>query len=172
MTTKRHPMTGDVPTPWAVRTGGSTGLVGSFGYTRNRGVRFHKGVDFLADVWAPVYAAHEGRIERDGFERDTQGKAVNDGYGSRVVLRSAGVETRYGHLVHQVYAAGMVVCAGELIGHVGRTGNVHTRTGSIPTHLHFEVRVYTGTKFEAVNPEWWLDNTGERLGVRREDLNV
>lgn len=166
---KRHPMTGaDGEGTWPLRAGGTTGWIGSFGYSRNSGQTPHWGVDFLADIWQPVFAAHDGGLVRDGFQTNRAGREVNKGYGSRVSLRDAKrVETRYAHLVHQVYRSGMLVKAGEIIGYVGRTGNVDH---DCPTHLHFEVRVYSIEKQEylPVNPIWWMTGEGLEHGMTQK----
>ncbi len=168
---KRHPMTGELPDDartWPIREGGSTGFIGRFGYTRNGGNKPHWGVDFLGDVWRPVHAAHAGTIHRAGFERGGAGRQVNRGYGSRIWLRAKdAVETRYAHLLSQIYLEGMEVEQGELIGFVGRTGNV----GDGPTHVHFEVREFNAEArtYDAVNPVWWLHGIdyGTREGIAR-----
>ncbi len=164
--TKIHPMTGyPVPSiPWVIRMGGSTGYIGKFGYTRNGGQKMHKGVDWLADPLTVIYAAHKGEVLRAGFEQDNQGIQRNMGYGSRIVLQGdQGIETRYGHLLLQVYQSGMEVREGEVLGLLGRTGNVGPlHEGKVETHLHFEVR-WNG---EPVNPEWWLHgNEYEKFGA-------
>ncbi len=166
---KAHPMTGDLEAAaaaWPIREGGTTGMVGRFGYTRDGGNKPHWGVDYLADLWQAVHAAHAGTIHRAGFERDGAGRQVNRGYGSRISLRAKGaVETRYAHLLSQVFLEGMEVEEGELLGFVGRTGNV----GGGPTHLHFEVREYDAAAriYSPINPVWWLHGTdyGTREGI-------
>lgn len=139
---------------WPIRTGGSTGLVGHYGKTRDGGTKWHRGVDFLGDSEVRIYAAHDGIISRDGFERTNARVEVNEGYGCRIWLDGKdGLQTRYAHLCMQVYRQGMAVAAGDLIGWLGRTGNV---SGAIPTHLHFEVRY----NLTPVDPVAWLGGAG------------
>jgi murein DD-endopeptidase MepM/ murein hydrolase activator NlpD len=140
---------GHGPPAWPVRTGGSTGRVGSFGLTRDNGKKRHLGVDYLAEAGLPVYAAHDGEVTRTGEQ--SGGK----GYGQRIYLRDAeaAVQTRYAHLSGQLVSRGDRVRAGALLGWVGRSGNVQDTT---PTHLHFEVRLGPLDRLEAVDPEEWL----------------
>lgn len=160
-----HPMSGDRETTvWPVRTGGSTGLVGSFGWTRDGGAKPHWGVDFIASIMEPVFAAHDGVIVRDGFQTNRNGDEVNKGYGSRIWLRKTKeVETRYAHLMSQVYKKNMDVEEGDIIGFVGVTGNAEN------PHLHFEVRVYEEDmdEYVVVDPIWWMTGRGKRMGIDR-----
>ena len=157
---KAHPL----GLPAQVRSGGSTGLVGSFGMTRDGGTVMHKGTDYLCDLLDPVYAAHDGTIARTGFEWNS-GQPRNVGYGKRIVLQGKdSVETRYAHLSFVVHGKGMDVHCGELIGLAGKTGNAYGG----PCHVHFEVRLGG----EPVNPDWWLTGQGKRLGVEAHDLEV
>jgi murein DD-endopeptidase MepM/ murein hydrolase activator NlpD len=146
---RRHPVTGKRPRAedaTGVRYGGSTGFVGFFGLTRDDGRKEHKGIDFLAPKGAPVYAAHDGVITRDGEQ--SGGK----GYGLRLYLTAAdddGTETRYAHLSGQTVRCGAKVRRGALLGWSGDSGNVDDGT---PDHLHFEVRIAEAP----VDPLEWL----------------
>jgi peptidoglycan LD-endopeptidase LytH len=90
------------------------------------GGRTHQGIDMLAPLGTPVYAAQSGRFEQD----------YNDlGGTSALVFADKGDFTYYAHL--SAYAgvpSGAHVAAGTEIGHVGNTGDA--RGG--PYHLHFE----------------------------------
>jgi murein DD-endopeptidase MepM/ murein hydrolase activator NlpD len=131
--------------------------------TRNHGRKKHKGVDYLCEPGDYIYAAHDGTIRLDGFQRDTNNKEENEGYGSRIWLDGKdGVQTRYAHLEMQIYKRGMFVKAGAMIGRVGKTGNAH----DTPTHVHFEVRL----SGEPVNPEWWLTGEGTRQGIEAHNI--
>ena len=135
-----NPLTG-VAGQTLVRTGGATGNVGSFGPTRvdsDGTPKMHKGVDLLADVGQPVFAAADGKVVRAGWE-DERNHLI--GYGKRVTLEHVGgVETRYAHLSGINVIVGDHVREGDVVGWAGRTGNVDGDP-SIPTHLHFELRV-------------------------------
>lgn len=150
-------MPGENYEPWPIRLGGSTGAVGKFGMTRNGGTKMHKGLDLLAAPGAPIYAAGDGTITRAGESTPHEGEQDGRrGYGYRVYLEhdqlggdGAKVQTRYAHLSTVTVEKDQHVRAGELIGFVGRSGNVD---GECPTHLHFEVRL-NGNPY---NPEDWL----------------
>jgi len=102
---------------------------GEFG-TRRRNGRFHSGIDILAPVGTPVYAAKSGIAFRG---------EVPTGYGKYIMIyHPDGYQTYYGHLSDWVAASTKYVRRGELIGHVGKTGNAASK--SIEPHLHFEIR--------------------------------
>ncbi|MCO0637982.1 peptidoglycan DD-metalloendopeptidase family protein, partial [Lutimaribacter sp. EGI FJ00014] len=90
-------------------------------------VRIHKGVDWMAPVGTPVFAAFDGKITFQGN---------GGGYGNLVrIAHPDGRETRYAHLqrFNLKNSVGTAVKAGEVIGYVGTTG---LSTGP---HLHFEL---------------------------------
>lgn len=95
---------------------------------------YHNGIDFRAQVGAPITAPAEGRILI----------AENLFYsGNHVSIdHGAGVVTTYSHLSKITVKVGDHVKAGEMIGLAGRTGRV---TGP---HLHWVVKLNTIT----VNP--------------------
>lgn len=104
---------------------------GDFGAKR-RGRRLHLGVDILAPVGTPVYAAKCGLV----INAET-----NHGLGQYVeILHRGGLVTIYGHLSRLDVYQGQRVCQGDKIGEVGKTGNARNRL--ILPHLHFEVRKY------------------------------
>lgn len=116
----------------ATPLGASLGLAPHAGF-RAPGARgpsalvMHQGVDLVAPVGTPVYAAADGVVV---------GAAPNGGYGNWVRIdHSAKLTTVYGHLVAFApgIEPGVTVARGELIGLVGSTGR------STGTHLHFEV---------------------------------
>jgi len=152
---KLHPMTAAKANgQWPIRIGGSTGRVGYFGKTRrdsNGDPKMHKGVDFVAKSGVAVFAAHDGSIREDGIEKGIGGYEVGQGvgYGRRLYLRSGALETVYAHLSGQHASKGYKVRAGDLIGWIGRSGNVADDTED---HLHFEVKI----EGVHVDPEKWL----------------
>ena len=102
---------------------------GEFGSKRRNG-RSHTGIDILAPVGTPVYAAHSGIA----FKGD-----VPTGYGKYVMIyHPDGYQTYYGHLSEWAINPVQYVKRGELIGYVGKTGNAAGK--SIEPHLHFEIR--------------------------------
>jgi murein DD-endopeptidase MepM/ murein hydrolase activator NlpD len=87
----------------------------------------HDGVDLVAPVGTPIYAAADGIVT---------GAAPNGGYGNWIHIdHAAKLSTVYGHLSAMApgIEAGVRVDKGELIGFVGNTGR------STGPHLHFEL---------------------------------
>jgi murein DD-endopeptidase MepM/ murein hydrolase activator NlpD len=88
---------------------------------------FHEGLDFMAEVGSPIYAAAGGIVVSAESTPD-YGKLIKVDHGS-------GVETRYAHASALLVKAGDRVEKGQLIARVGNSGR------STGAHLHFEVRV-------------------------------
>ena len=110
-----------------VRNDGHGG--GEFGSKRRNG-RFHAGIDMLAPVGTPVYAAKSGMA----FKGE-----VPTGYGKYVMIyHPDGYQTYYGHLSDWAVNSTQYVRQGGLIGYVGKTGNAASK--SMQPHLHFEIR--------------------------------
>ncbi len=102
---------------------------GDFGAKRRNG-RTHSGIDMLAPVGTPVYAAKSGIAFRG---------EVPTGYGKYIMIyQPDGYQTYYGHLSDWVAKSTEHVRRGELIGYVGKTGNAASL--SMQPHLHFEIR--------------------------------
>jgi murein DD-endopeptidase MepM/ murein hydrolase activator NlpD len=103
---------------------------GEFG-TKRRNGRSHSGIDMLAPVGTPVYAAKSGIAFRG---------EVPTGYGKYIMIyHPDGYQTYYGHLSDWVALSTKHVRRGELIGYVGKTGNAASK--SMQPHLHFEIRL-------------------------------
>jgi murein DD-endopeptidase MepM/ murein hydrolase activator NlpD len=65
------------------------------------------------------------------------------GYGNHVIIDNGnGIKTLYAHMEYLSVSVGDHVTQGQVIGKMGRTGNVRGRTG---IHLHFEV-IQNGVK--------------------------
>ena len=106
-----------------------------------RGGRPHGGVDIAAPVGTDVMAAGDGNAK----------VLVSRGYGNLVeIYHGDGVVTRYAHLGSLAVSDDASVSAGDIIGTVGRTGNVPL--GATP-HLHFEVV----TKNARIDPADYFD---------------
>lgn len=102
---------------------------GEYGSKRRNG-RSHAGIDILASVNTPVYAAKSGIAFRGN---------VPTGYGKYIMIyHPDGYQTFYGHLSNWAVGAVKNVRRGELIGYVGKTGNAAGK--SMQPHLHFEIR--------------------------------
>ena len=88
--------------------------------------RLHAGIDLRAPKGTPIRAAAAGRVIFSGFR---------GAYGHKIIIRHGrGVETVYAHNSRNLVTRGQRVEQGEIIGHVGRSGNA---TGY---HVHFEFR--------------------------------
>lgn len=95
-------------------------------YGQRRG-RMHYGVDLGAPAGAPVRAARAGTVSYAG--------SGYRGYGKLVILdHSDGYQTLYAHNSRLMARKGKKVAAGQIIAHVGATGN------ATAPHLHFEIR--------------------------------
>ncbi|ROS58192.1 murein DD-endopeptidase MepM/ murein hydrolase activator NlpD [Frigoribacterium sp. PhB160] len=126
--------------------GTPAGVVSSAGWTRPAGGNIssgfgmrvnpvthayilHAGTDLAAGCGTPIFAAASGTVSYAGWY---------GGYGNFVLLdNGGGVTTGYGHQPNGGIAVsvGQHVEVGQLIGHVGSTGN------STGCHLHFETRI-------------------------------
>jgi murein DD-endopeptidase MepM/ murein hydrolase activator NlpD len=118
---------------------GTRGAVGEFGAGRSGG-RIHEGFDVTARCGTPLIAARGGTVVRRRFHPSLDGNFI--------VISGAGEGRtyRYSHLIRpSPLSVGDRVHTGDLVGHVGKTGNAR----STPCHLHFEMRV--GKQF--VDPE-------------------
>jgi len=115
----------------------STTILRPYGTPRRGGSMFmHEGIDLVAPVGTPVYAAADGVVV---------GAAPNGGYGNWIRIdHTTRLATVYGHLDRFApgIEAGASVVRGDLIGFVGSTGR------STGAHLHFELL----SDGKAVNP--------------------
>lgn len=90
-----------------------------------RGSEFHRGLDMAAAQGEPIYASKAGTVKVAEFHYS---------WGNYVVIEHEdGMTTLYAHQSQYVVKPGDQVEQGQLIGHVGSTGN------STGPHLHFEV---------------------------------
>ena len=150
--TRVNPLLGK-PNVTPIRKGGATGKVGYFGMTRKKPsgeAKQHNGLDLLSVPGWPVYAAHAGKVTRAGFQNRAD---PDEGYGKRIYLKDGDTVSVYAHLDMIAVDAGDEVECGELIGHVGRTGNLtHEGRERTPTHLHWGV-MQSGAW---IDPTIWL----------------
>lgn len=136
---KRHKAAADaIPSGWPA---GSRKLTSGFGYRvdpfTGRSV-MHAGIDLAGRTGDPVYAAGDGTVEEQRFDKSR---------GNYVVLAHAnGLKSVYMHLKRADVEEGEKVARGETIGLLGSTGR------STGPHLHFEI-LEDG---EAVNPIRYL----------------
>jgi murein DD-endopeptidase MepM/ murein hydrolase activator NlpD len=100
-------------------------FVDTFGAPRPGG-RTHQGIDLMAPLGTPIYAAQSGRFEQNYNSL---------GGTSALVYATNGDFTYYAHMSSYAGVAnGATVTAGTMIGHVGNTGDAQGG----PYHLHFE----------------------------------
>lgn len=104
---------------------------------RTEDTRYHMGTDIKAPEGTPILACRGGEVLLIGYH-DIPGYYV-------VVRDAAGYEYHYYHMVRltDFLAEGQVVAAGDLLGHVGDTGNSDT------DHLHLSIISPQG---EHINP--------------------
>lgn len=110
---------------WVCPVQGGVSFTDTFGAPRGNG-RTHKGVDMFAGTGTPLVAVVSGSVF---FQSDTLGGLA------AYVQGNDGNTYYYAHLNDYV-GGGRSVSGGELIGHVGNTGDASDG----PSHLHFEIR--------------------------------
>ena len=99
---------------------------------------YHLGIDLACANGTDVFAANSGTVLKS---------EMHWSYGNYVLIdHGGGISTLYAHMSDRQVSAGDTVSAGQIIGHVGLTGN------TFGYHLHFEVRE-NGT---VVNPRNYL----------------
>jgi murein DD-endopeptidase MepM/ murein hydrolase activator NlpD len=111
---------------------GARGPVGEFGAGRNGG-RTHIGFDVTARCGTPLAAVRSGTVVKRAFDPRLDGNFV--------AIRGLGERRRYqySHMVRpSPFHRGDEVHPGDIVGHIGRTGNA----GSTPCHLHFEIHLH------------------------------
>jgi murein DD-endopeptidase MepM/ murein hydrolase activator NlpD len=128
-------------------------LTDTWGAARSEG-RKHEGIDIFAPRGTPVVAAAAGRVVRVGQNRLGGNVIYVAGDGAQVYY--------YAHL--DSFRAGLApgdhVRAGDVLGHVGHTGNA-ART---PAHLHFGI--YPAMNwFRAVDPYPFLRDNARTVGT-------
>lgn len=102
---------------------------------------FHAG-HYAFDIGNPdrpaIWAAGAGTVVKVVSGCADVSYRCGGGYGNHVIVdHGNGLQTLYGHMTYPTVAVGDKVTQGEVIGKMGRSGNVRGRTG---IHLHFEVR--------------------------------
>ena len=116
------------PIPLELRTRQGVGLFGTRRDVENGLIRMHEGVDLLAPIGTPVFAAAGGRV-------------VGGGNSSILIFHDHGFRylTFYQHLQNKAVQNGDAVTAGQTIAQVGDFQN------SREDHLHFEIRYPFGS---------------------------
>ena len=130
----------------------------------------HQGVDLIVGKGAPIVSVASGVVSVAKCNEDRNGRQTCnvDGYPGKggcgwmvEVVHAGNVMTRYCHMVRQpIVRIGQQVNAGQVIGHVGSSGN------SSGPHLHFEVHMNNDrTSRGAVNPVEFMRRQGAPLGL-------
>ncbi len=121
---------------------GTRGAVGRFHAPRDGG-RIHQGFDVTASCGTPLAAAVTGTVIKRAYDARLDGNFV--------VIKQLGAPHQYlyAHMIHpSTVQKGDLVHVGEIVGHVGKTGNART----VGCHLHFEIHLHG----RPINPEPYL----------------
>jgi murein DD-endopeptidase MepM/ murein hydrolase activator NlpD len=149
--TNRKAEIGSVPvqSPPAMPVNGA--VMHGFGWVlpRQYGEVMHEGIDFLAPVGAPVWAAADGTVIRVGADPQL-GQVVEIDHGTMITL--------YGPLAKIQVVQGAKVLRGTVLGAVGQPLGLEKE---MEPHLHFEVRTRDGRV--PVDPALYLGLGGNRL---------
>jgi len=133
---------GNLTAPLVWPLGSHTRLRKTWYADRSGGTRRHMGTDIWAAEDTQIYSCTDGVVTFIGY---------SDGMGNAVIVEDAyGYEFHYYHMVRlpDFITTGQQVSAGELIGHVGNTGN------SDRDHLHLTLVAPDGYY---VNPYPYLE---------------
>jgi murein DD-endopeptidase MepM/ murein hydrolase activator NlpD len=119
------------------------------GFLSLDGKRFHEGLDMTTFCGDDVHAAHDGVVKAAGrkFDNEMGFNAPLDDFYARLLRKDRmmdlpvvvviddgnGYRSAYVHLRDATVKAGDTVQAGDLIGHLGETGNANG------CHLHYEL---------------------------------
>jgi len=121
---------------------------GKYGWTRNGGAKAHRGVDYAGEIGDEVYAMYDGEVTYiPRFEKEFGPYHVETL--SKIGDKTYNVD--YGHMSKALVKVGDKVKAGQVIGLMGREGNLKNTT--FPTHVHIAVWRWTG-KMGFVQPSW------------------
>ena len=127
----------------------------------------HCGVDLAGRYGEPVYAVHDGTVERVQ-------RAVNPDHGGRYVRlthRQGTIATQYFHLsqIPGRIVEGVAVKAGDVIGYVGLTGVKRSEP-----HLHFTIEVMdvSGDDGRYLDPEPLVALWPLRVSPKGEGLRL
>lgn len=98
----------------------------------------HYAYDIANPDRPPIWAAGDGTIVKVVSGCADVSYRCGGGYGNHIIVdHGNGLQTLYGHLTYSSVQVGDRVTQGQVLGKMGRSGNVYGRTG---IHVHFEVR--------------------------------
>jgi len=106
---------------------------GKYGWTRNGGTKIHNGIDYVGKEGDKVFAMYDGKVTQIGGSK---------AYGANFVRTSSVINHKtynvdYGHMSKQVLTLKQAVSSKDLVGYMGRLGNL--AGSSFPTHVHIAV---------------------------------
>ena len=106
---------------------------GKYGFTRNGGTKAHFGVDYVGKEGDKVFAMYDGKVTQIGGSK---------AYGANFVRTSSVINGKtynvdYGHMSKTVLTLKQAINAKDLVGYMGRLGNL--AGSSFPTHVHIAV---------------------------------
>jgi murein DD-endopeptidase MepM/ murein hydrolase activator NlpD len=123
-------------------------VTSEFGKREFAGMQFHSGIDLGAIEPGvegdEVYAVADGTVRVSKIDSGN----INVGYGNYIIIEHDEYCTLYAHLQKLELKVGENVKAGQVIGHMGNTGE------STAAHLHFELR-----NCGYSNPYFWTKGT-------------
>lgn len=130
------------------------------GFTRNRGRRYHNGLDFSAPLGTPILAAESGKIiavgDQDNYRTNGKKLCYRAAYGKFVMVKHENnLTTTYAHLSRWIVNVGDQVEKGQIIGYSGNTGR------STGPHLHFIV--YATQTIPPAKSGFYEGTTGSRV---------
>lgn len=106
----------------------------------------HTGIDIANKEGTPIPEFNTGTVTEIGNQPG--------GYGNYVKIKdTSGYTERYSHLKKAYVKVGQAVKRGDIIGLMGKTGNVYSPSGGDPSHLHYEI-VDAYNRY--VNPSWYI----------------
>jgi murein DD-endopeptidase MepM/ murein hydrolase activator NlpD len=101
--------------------------------TRNRGTTAHYGVDYAGEGGDPVFAMYDGKVTKVGYSSTYGPNHVR----TSSVINGTRYNVDYGHLSSASVVKGQQVNAGNLIGLMGKEGNLAGT--AFPPHVHIAV---------------------------------
>ncbi|MDO9353897.1 MAG: M23 family metallopeptidase, partial [Solirubrobacteraceae bacterium] len=121
---------------------------GKYGYTRNGGTKPHFGIDYVGNEGDDVFAMYDGKVTQIGGSK---------AYGPNFVRTSSLINGKtynvdYGHLSKNVLSLKSFVTSKDLIGYMGRLGNL--AGSSFPTHVHIAIWRSVNGLQGFVMPSW------------------
>jgi RHS repeat-associated protein len=100
-----------------------------WGWTRSNGSQFHSGFDNKGDYGAPVYAPADGTLSVNHSPKGGLGVTLDLGHGNSVQA------LHLSRVPRELMGQTVEVKAGDIIGYIGRSGNLKDAPGETHTHI-------------------------------------